>query len=90
MAVTSVHHFLLECPRLERYRDRNIIGSIGGTGDRVDRVGSLLFNKANIEKIKKMLGTLWKERDIILMRYNRESHQQGGKGKVTRGNKLPG
>ena len=75
-------HFIIECPRLERYRDRNLIGLIGGTGDRVDRVGNLLFNKANIEKVKKMLGTLWKERNILLIKNNRESHQQGVKGKV--------
>ena len=69
-------HFILECPRLEGHRDRNLIGLIGGTGDRIDRVGNLLFNKANIEKAKKMLGTLWKERNFLLIKNSRESHQQ--------------
>ena len=81
-------HFLLECPKLERFRDRDLIGLIGRSGDRIERVGNLLFNRTNIEKVKVMLGKLWKERNIQLINLNKVNRQQITKGNVKKGKNL--
>ena len=46
----------------------------------MDRVGNLLFNKANINRIKILLGTLWQERNIQLIRIAREKRKKDNKG----------
>ena len=45
-------------PSLEGVRNKGLMGGVGGSGYDVDRVGILLFSKANVEMVKKMLGTL--------------------------------
>ena len=49
----DLEHFLFVCPKLERVRDKELIDRIGSIGNGVDRVGKLLFCKANIEEVKK-------------------------------------
>ena len=73
-------HFTLVCPSLDKFRNKDLIEKIGGPGNGVDRVGNLLFNKANIETVKKMLGTLWRERNILLIRKNINNRSQDKKG----------
>ena len=41
-----------------------------------DRIGNLLFDKAKIEEVKILLGSLWRERTILLLMIQR----RGGQG----------
>ena len=67
----DIEHFLFSCPRLERVRDRELIGRIDTVGGSIDRIGNLLFSKANIEEVKKLLCRLWRERNTLLIMANR-------------------
>ena len=80
----DISHFILFCPTLERYRDKKLIDKIGGLGSNVDRVGNLLFNKANIGSVKNLLGTLWKERAISIIKIDKDKRAQNKKGKLMR------
>ena len=53
-------HFMLRCKKLEWVRNRDLFTE----GTEVDRLGRLLFEKENIEKVKRMLGKMWKEREF--------------------------
>merc|ERR1711888_429990 len=77
-----IDHFILYCPKLERFRDKTLINNIGGLGDNVDRIGNLLFNKANIGRVKNLLGTLWKERAILIIKINKDKRAQIKRGKL--------
>ena len=63
------------CPRLERVRNRELIGGLTWTGNSSDRIGNLLFDRAKIEEVKKLLGSLWRERTSLLL-----MAQRGGQG----------
>ena len=78
----DIDHFILYCPKLERFRDKTLIDNIGGLGDNVDRIGNLLFNKANIGRVKNLLGTLWKERAILIIKINKDKRAQIKRGKL--------
>ena len=83
-------HFILVCPSLDRFRDKDLIEKIGEPGNGIDRVGNLLFNKASIETVKKMLGTLWRERNILLIRNNMNNRSQDKKGGATKNREVKG
>ena len=51
---------------------------------------TLLFNKASIETVKKMLGTLWRERNILLIRNNMNNRSQDKKGGATKNREVKG
>ena len=52
-------HFMLRCRKLECVRNRELITQ----GTEIDRIGRLLFDRENIEKVKRMIGRMWKERE---------------------------
>ena len=52
-------HFMLRCSKLESVRNRELITQ----GTEIDRIGRLLFDEKNIEKVKRMIGRMWKERE---------------------------
>ena len=58
-------HFVLRCEKLEWVRNRGLFTE----GTEVDRLGRLLFEKENIEEVKRMLGRMWKEREFQKKRY---------------------
>ena len=72
----DLEHFLFVCPSLERVRDRELVGRGDWIGCSSDRIGNLLFNKARIEEVKILLGSLWRERTILLLMIQR----RGGQG----------
>ena len=61
-ACEDLEHFLFDCPCLENTRDNNLMVGIRGTGDSVETVGKLLFDKSKVKAVKKMLGKLWRVR----------------------------
>ena len=63
--------FLFNCQKLEGVRDRTLIDRIAMSGDRVDRIGNLLFCKTYVEEVKMQLGRLWRERNTLLIIANR-------------------
>ena len=52
-------HFLFRCSKLEKVRDRELFTQ----GTEVDRIGRLLFEEKNLERVKRMLGKMWKARE---------------------------
>ena len=67
----DLEHFLFNCQKLERVRDRTLIDRIAMSGDSVDRIGNLLFCKTYVEEVKMQLGRLWRERNTLLIIANR-------------------
>ena len=81
----DLEHFLFVCPKLERARNRELVSRIASVGNNVDRVGKLLFCKADIEEVKKLLGALWRERQSLLIKMKKVNPPQKVKEKRKRG-----
>ena len=72
----DLEHFIFICPCLENFRDRGIVGGRDWVGASTVRIGNLLFDRARIEEVKLLLGSLWRERSSLLLRNRR----RGGPG----------
>ena len=61
----DLFHFMIRCRGLEDRRDRELIEKFKGRNDR-ETTGKLLFysKKDDIEKLKKMLRSIWTERNL--------------------------
>ena len=57
----DLRHFIIRCDKLKWFRDRGLIGE----GEERDVLGKMLFDRNNIEDVKKMLGRMWRERGVL-------------------------
>ena len=62
-------HFILECKKLSNKRDKNLLQRYTGQ-DKETIVGELLFKEKDVERVKLMLGRLWRRREMLRKKNN--------------------
>ena len=64
-------HFILECNKLNDKRDKKIIEKYKGES-KEETIGKMLFSKKGIDKVKNMLSSMWRKRELIRKKINKE------------------
>ena len=65
-------HFILECKKLSDRRDLNLLQKYRGK-EKDTIIGELLFKEKDVERVKIMLGKIWRRREVLRKQINKEN-----------------
>ena len=77
-------HFMLECNRLDDKRNKKLIEEYKGK-DKDETLEKMLFRKKGIENVKKMINDMWRKREIIRKKLEKEKKSEIGPNRLTNG-----